>query len=94
MAADKAESPRQGYQSCGEVMSSPDYAEALRLIRKFGTDAEPVGQMFDTLTSDQLTAVMAEAEEAYRTKTGKPLSAASKSFVRKRYELLQQRAAR
>jgi hypothetical protein len=51
------------------------------------------GQDFDSLTPDQLAAVTAEAEKVYRAKTGKPLSAASKSFVRKRYELLQQRAA-
>lgn len=47
------------------------------------------GQDFESLTSDQLAAITAEAEKVYAAKYGKLMPS---EFVRKRYGLLQQRA--
>lgn len=51
-----------------------------------------IGQAFDALTPDQLAAVRSEAASVYREKYGEHLPATSESYIRKRYDLLQQRA--
>jgi hypothetical protein len=51
-----------------------------------------VGQNFNSLNPDQLAAVRAEAEAAFRRKHGKPMPADNGIYLRKRYDLLQQRA--
>ncbi len=48
------------------------------------------GQDFDTLNPEQLTAIESEAAAVHQAKYGKPMSGAT--FIRKRYELLRQRA--
>lgn len=53
------------------------------------------GQRFDDLSPSQVDAIKAEAAAAYLHKHGKPMPAAAytlRGFVRKRYDLLQQRA--
>lgn len=53
------------------------------------------GQEFDSLSAAQMTTIKAEAAVAYERKHGKPMPAAAETlrgFVRKRYDLLQQRA--
>ncbi len=50
------------------------------------------GQDFKSLTPDQLAAVSVEAEATYVKKHGKPMPADSAIYIRKRYDLLQQRA--
>lgn len=51
-----------------------------------------IGQDFSSLNPDQLAAVRIEAETSYERKHGKPMPADSLSYIRKRYDLLQQRA--
>lgn len=54
-----------------------------------------IGQTFDALSSSQVEAIMAEAAASYLRKHGKPTADAAdtlRGFVRKRYDLLQQRA--
>jgi hypothetical protein len=49
-------------------------------------------QDFNSLSPDQLAAVRTEAEAAYLRKHGEPMPGGSASYIRKRYDLLQQRA--
>lgn len=50
------------------------------------------GRDFDSLTEAQATAIRCEAAVAYERKHGAPMPADSASYIRKRYDLLQQRA--
>ncbi|SHH38503.1 hypothetical protein [Bradyrhizobium erythrophlei] len=63
--------------------------EAKAVLSGAGITAD---QDFGTLSSDQLAAVRTEAEAAYLRKHGEAMPADSASFIRKRYDLLQQRA--
>jgi hypothetical protein len=53
-----------------------------------------VDQDFDSLSPDHLAAVRREAESAYQRKHGEPMPSGRRqtSYMRKRYDLLQQRA--
>jgi hypothetical protein len=51
-----------------------------------------VDQAFDSLSTDQFTAIRTEAEAAYRRKHGKPMPAEIGAYIRQRYDLLQRRA--
>ena len=51
-----------------------------------------VDQDFDSLNPVQLAAIRTEAEAAYRRKHDKPMPLDSVTYIRKRYDLLQQRA--
>lgn len=64
--------------------------EAIATLKAAGI---AVGQKFESLNADQVAAIRAEAEAMHQRKYGKPIPAASTDFVRKRYEVLQQRAA-
>lgn len=50
------------------------------------------GQDFGSLTEAQVVAIRAEAAVAYERKHGGPMPNDSASYIRKRYDLLQQRA--
>jgi len=49
-------------------------------------------QSFESLNEAQLAVVQAEAGEAYQQKYGKPISEASPTYLRKRFDLIQRRA--
>jgi hypothetical protein len=51
-----------------------------------------IGQDFSSLSDDQCAAIIAEAKVVYQAKHGKPMPDDNEAFIRKRYELLQQRA--
>lgn len=51
-----------------------------------------IGQSFDALTSDQLAAIRSEAAAAFQHKHERPMPASADTYIRKRYDLLQQRA--
>jgi hypothetical protein len=53
----------------------------------------PVGQDFDSLIEAQICAVIDEAKAAYQSKYGRSMPPDSGNYIRKRYELLQLRAA-
>lgn len=63
--------------------------EAQTLLRGAGITSS---QSFESLTETQLATIQAEAGEAYQQKYGKPISGASQTYLRKRFELLQRRA--
>jgi dihydropteroate synthase len=51
-----------------------------------------VDQDFNSLNPDQLAVIRTEAGAAYLRKHGEPMPADSASYIRKRYDLLRQRA--
>jgi hypothetical protein len=51
------------------------------------------GQDFDSLDTHQRAAISREASAVYQTKHGKPMPDDSARYIRKRYDLLQHRAA-
>ena len=63
--------------------------EARAVLSKAGITE---GMDFDSLKPDQLAAVRAEADAAYLRKHGKTMPADSGMYLRKRYDLLRQRA--
>lgn len=63
--------------------------QAKALLSAAGITAD---QDFASLTEAQIVAIRAEAAVAYERKHGAPMPADSSSYIRKRYDLLQQRA--
>jgi hypothetical protein len=51
-----------------------------------------IGQAFESLSADQVAAIHTEAAATYRSKHGAPMPVDSATYIRKRYDLLQQRA--